>query len=295
MNNYERWNELPYAGESTPPMNAETPKAWSWRTYFIRLDREEDQFTDLEGKPIHLHVRHPNTINWDDQLNKVHRALSRLTSKERDIARYWATGPASKQWIPIVDKLIDTYGVEAPRSSRILSCLFASMNDAFVATWYLKYKWLVARPNQLDQDLVTIVCTPRHPSYPSGHAAVAGVAETVLSYFFPGERRKLKRLAEECAKSRLYAGVHFPIDNDEGLKLGRQIGHIAIQNIEQDRDNENETIDTPYRAYRNADLVPPPYEQPLPFDFDDHCDSLVEGDTSEHPYNSTVPKPKLYY
>ncbi len=33
---------------------------------------------------------------------------------------------------------------------------------------------------------------------------------------------------EESAQSRLYAGVHFKIDNDDGLRLGRQIGEVVI-------------------------------------------------------------------
>jgi hypothetical protein len=34
---------------------------------------------------------------------------------------------------------------------------------------------------------------------------------------------------EQCAQSRLYAGVHFKVDNDEGLRLGRQIGGIVVR------------------------------------------------------------------
>ncbi|MDQ7865031.1 hypothetical protein RCO48_39790 [Peribacillus frigoritolerans] len=33
---------------------------------------------------------------------------------------------------------------------------------------------------------------------------------------------------EESAQSRLYAGVHFNVDNKEGLNLGRQIGEVVV-------------------------------------------------------------------
>lgn len=33
---------------------------------------------------------------------------------------------------------------------------------------------------------------------------------------------------EESAQSRLYAGVHFNVDNNEGLSLGRQIGEVVV-------------------------------------------------------------------
>ncbi|MDQ0224099.1 hypothetical protein [Metabacillus niabensis] len=34
---------------------------------------------------------------------------------------------------------------------------------------------------------------------------------------------------KESAQSRLYAGVHFKADNDEGLRLGRQIGEMVVK------------------------------------------------------------------
>ncbi|MEK1833046.1 hypothetical protein AAAC51_41450 [Priestia megaterium] len=34
---------------------------------------------------------------------------------------------------------------------------------------------------------------------------------------------------KESAQSRLYAGVHFKVDNDEGLRLGRQIGETVVK------------------------------------------------------------------
>jgi hypothetical protein len=39
----------------------------------------------------------------------------------------------------------------------------------------------------------------------------------------------MSQLMEQSAQSRLYAGVHFKVDNDEGLKLGRQVGEIVVQ------------------------------------------------------------------
>ncbi|KGP92223.1 chloroperoxidase [Pontibacillus chungwhensis BH030062] len=291
---YELWTELPYAGENHPPLNPETPYSESWSTYYVERNNEGG-FSTTDGKPIVLDIRHPNTINWDAQLNRVKRTLAELTPEEEDIAYYWSRGPATKQWTPIADILIDTYGVEAPRAGRILAALQAGINDAFVVAWHLKFKWLVARPNQLDHELVTFICTPRHPSYPSGHAAVAGAAEVILGYFFPAEKRRLRELAEECATSRLYAGVHFPIDNDEGLRLGRQIGQIVVNELQQDYDSEGDSVDIHYRQSRGAKLLPPPYKQAIPFDFNAPCDSLIENQTSSHKRQSKTSKPKLFF
>ncbi|WP_216827642.1 phosphatase PAP2 family protein [Alkalihalobacterium elongatum] len=63
--------------------------------------------------------------------------------------KYWGSGPPTKQWLPIADRMIDSYIVPAPRAARILSALFTGLNDAFILTWDIKYKLNVARPNQM--------------------------------------------------------------------------------------------------------------------------------------------------
>lgn len=96
----------------------------------------------------------------------------------------------------------------------------------------------MARPVQFDRNLPTVVVTPRFPAYPSAHATLAGCTETMLSNFFPSESQIIKRIMEESAQSRLYAGVHFKVDNDEGLRLGRQIGEIVVKLLR----NQNQNI-----------------------------------------------------
>ncbi len=46
----------------------------------------------------------------------------------------------------------------------------------------------------------------------------------IIKLSLPSESARIKNLMKESAQSRLYAEVHFKVDNDEGLRLGRQIG-----------------------------------------------------------------------
>lgn len=269
------WSTLSYAGEDRVPP-AEDPKAGSWPTYFLKRSTK-GSFTDMNGNPIAFRIQQPDMdIDFEgEQLDIVRETLEKITPEQIDIAEYWGTGPATKQWTPIINRLIDTYSISASRAARILASVHAALNDTFVVTWYFKFLWQVARPNQLDQQLATILCTPRHPSYPSGHAAVAGCAETVLRYFFEAEADQLHSLAEECAQSRLYAGVHYPIDNQQGLRLGRHIGEIVVHQLEKQRDRDSSRIDYSITESLNAQLPPPPYEQVIPFDREMKCDSLI--------------------
>lgn len=275
------WSKLSYAGEERVP-NAEDPKAGSWTTFFLKRDKY-GKFIDNKGEKIAFNIQQPDSsIDFEGkQLDIVKETLKNITRKQIKIAKYWGDGPATKQWTPIIDILIDTYNVSAPKAARILACVNGAFNDAFVVAWYFKYLWEIARPNQLDQNLATVLCTPRHPTYPSGHATVAGCAEVVLSYFFNPESNKLKELAQECAISRLYAGVHFPIDNEQGLALGRQIGELVVEILKQQYDKDLNRIDYNIVGYKDAKLIPPPYKQAIPYYRDMKCKSLVIGDNDD--------------
>ena len=67
-----------------------------------------------------------------------------------------------------------------------------------------------------------------------------------MSYYFPTEKKKLNRIAEEDALSRLLAGVHFPSDNSEGLELGRSIGHQIIRFLKREQDHDMRGMDQQY-------------------------------------------------
>lgn len=271
-----KWSQLSYAGEERVP-NSEEPYAGSWPTFYLNRDNM-GRFINEQGNIIAFDIRSPDTgIDFEgEQLKIVKCTLANLNNMQKKIATYWGTGPATKQWTPIIDILIDTYKISAPRAARILAATQGALNDAFVVAWYFKFIWQIARPNQFDQNLATFLCTPRHPSYPSGHATVAGCAETVLSYFFESEKCRLKELAEECAISRLYAGVHYPIDNSEGLRLGRNIGRIVVDILRNEYDKNSSMIDYPIIENRHAKLPPPPYEQVIPYYGEAKCTSLVQ-------------------
>ena len=270
-----KWSELSYAGEFRVPTPAD-PDAYSWPLIFLGRD-EKGNFTDSNGKPVFFHIRQPSTIDFEgEQLEQVRDALDNLTYEQGCIAEYWNAGPPTKQWTPIIDRLLDTYNISASHAARILAIVHGGINDSLVVTWYYKYKYDVPRANQLDQQLRTIVCTPNHPSYPAGHGVVAGCSEAILSYFFSAEAVQLKRLAEECAISRLYAGVHYPADNNEGLRLGRQIGRLIIEMADRQADEWGAKIDMPITQNRHAKLMPPPYKQVIEYKRDRSCKSLLD-------------------
>jgi undecaprenyl-diphosphatase len=65
-----------------------------------------------------------------------------------------------------------------------------------------------------------LVAVPHSASFPSGHTATAFAAATVLTALVPRAAAVWFVLAAAIAYSRLYVGVHFPLDVAGGVAVG---------------------------------------------------------------------------
>jgi len=83
-------------------------------------------------------------------------------------------------------------------------------------------------PTQADPAITLSIGLPNFPSYPSNHASLSGGMARILGSFFPAEKNRLDGLADQAAMSRLFGGIHFRVDNDTGLRLGRTVARWAL-------------------------------------------------------------------
>jgi undecaprenyl-diphosphatase len=83
------------------------------------------------------------------------------------------------------------------------------------------------RPEQTLDGIDVLVTTPSTASFPSGHAATSFAAAVVLTVALPALAPAFLVLAALVAFSRLYVGVHFPLDALAGAALGAAVA-IAL-------------------------------------------------------------------
>lgn len=93
-------------------------------------------------------------------------------------------------------------------------------------------KKLIMRPrpfNTLSQ-VRTLVAKPGSFSFPSGHAAVSFTVAMVMAHNYRNSAGLFFLLALGIAFSRIYVGVHFPLDVLGGIVIGLILGLILIAN-----------------------------------------------------------------
>jgi undecaprenyl-diphosphatase len=79
-----------------------------------------------------------------------------------------------------------------------------------------------------------LVPRPHDASFPSGHAATSFAAATILSFAFPRAAPAFLVLAAAIAYSRVYVGVHYPLDVLGGAALGALVA-IALRRLVRGR------------------------------------------------------------
>lgn len=168
----------------------------------------------------------------------------------------------SARWISILNQALVSRKANLETAVYAYAKVGMAMSDGGVACWFSKYTYNIERPVQfiraniapnwvtkLNNPLSNVIgYSPAFPAYPSGHAAFgAAAADAMISVFgndnyydfdrthegrtdFIGKPRFFKtftQMALENGISRIPLGVHWRMDCDEGIRLGK----VAAQKV----------------------------------------------------------------
>lgn len=198
------------------------PRAGTWKTWVIASGRE------FRVPPP------PDAAATQREMQWLRDVSMQNDRRIPDIIRFWNAGPPSYRWVDMVTERFMEGRFPGLSGNRAYAYMTMAIYDATVAAWESKYFYNRKRPTEADPSIMPKVAVPDSPSYPSDYAATAGAAATVLAYFFPDDARMFQEIAEEAARSRLFAGVEYPSDYAAGLELGRQIGARVVQRARED-------------------------------------------------------------
>jgi RHS repeat-associated protein len=187
------------------------------------------------------------------------------TADQTQSVLFWADGggtftPAG-HWNDIAATAASVAGKSILDNARLFAQLNIALADAGIAAWDAKYTFDAWRPitaiRQADKDgnllttadanWVPLINTPPFPEYVSGHSTFSAAAAAVLDKTFgntfafnsgsvglPNVTRSFTSFdaaAIEAGQSRIYGGIHFQFSNQDGLKLGKQIGDYVTKNL----------------------------------------------------------------
>ena len=216
----------PPPGSAARPVQ---PGAGRWRTWLLRSGSE---------------LRAPAPPDLDspafvEQARAVMRAKEALTPRQKELAHFWEGGEGTELppgiWIRVAMQRVAQERMDVALQARLFALLTVAMADAGVAAWDTKYTYWWPRPENAIRDLGLDptwrpeVRTPVFPAYVSGHATYSAAAGEVLAHVFPQDAKRWRTRAKEAGTSRLWGGIHFPVDSAEGERMGLEIGRRAVQ------------------------------------------------------------------
>lgn len=243
--------------QSTPPNFPPQPQFTHWSRVTPFVLRRADQFRP--GPPPAL-----TSDAYGDSFRQAKaRGIANSTAATPDeklVGRFW-NGAIQNYWNEIGQTATLHQGLTTAHSARLFALLNLSLADSVIAFYDAKYTYDFWRPvsairaadlrtnpeTQADPNwLPEAGNTTNDPSYPGAHAAISAAARTVLVAFFdkdefrldvtsevlPGIERHFESFAgaeREASLSRIFAGVHFSIDEQAGETLGRRVAEFVIE------------------------------------------------------------------
>ncbi len=245
--------------QPTPPANAAALLP-NWAHVTPWAMETSSQFRQ-SGPPELSSGRYARDFNEVKALGDINSATR--TADQTEIANFWAdadsTCTPAGHWIQIAITIVNDQGNTLEQNARVFALLGITLADAAICAWDNKYAYEDWRPitgirnadadgnDATDQDAgwTPLIDTPPFPSYTSGHSTFSGAASRLIEILYGRDDiafdstvedvtrsfESLSDAAEEAGRSRIYGGIHWQYDNEDGLSAGRQLAAYVHANF----------------------------------------------------------------
>lgn len=192
------------------------------------------------------------------------------TADQTQVARLWAGVGTSTNFLLVWNNVARTVALARANTTVENARLFAltniALHDALQTAFASKFQYGLWRPvtaiQRADEDnnpntasdgaWTSLITNPPYPTYAGNNAAIGTSQSTILALFYgrddvrfqhtwegPGGATRsyagFEAMADEEARSRVYAGIHFTFDNVAGQSIGRNVAHYIFQNVMRPR------------------------------------------------------------
>jgi hypothetical protein len=246
----------PGVWQPTPPANG--PGLFlNWRNVTPFGIESSDQFR-LGPPPALTSERYTKDY---DEVKRVGEQNSAARPQDRaDVAIFYAAAAPTQVWNAAAQQVSIERPLSLSAKARAFALLNMAISDALVSIFDTKYFYVFWRPvtairagdsdgnpkTEGDTGWTPFITTPSFPSYASAHASGSGAAAKVLELLFgegghaitlsyptvPGvilRYTTFRQITGDIDDARVYGGIHFRFDQEEGGKLGRRVGRYVVK------------------------------------------------------------------
>ena len=180
------------------------------------------------------------------EVEELYTISQNLTTEQRTIATYWP----DNSWHNVLSQVLAEKKPNLGEAAAAFARMSIAMSDGAVSLCKGKYEYHGVRPITYIRTVMnhpdwnTVIPTPPHPEYPSGHSVMSAAAAEALTQLFgnnyafidkpynltgflPRSYSSFEAAAEEAAISRVYSGIHYRKTCLVSLKHGK----IIAQNL----------------------------------------------------------------
>lgn len=229
-----------------------------------------DSAAQFDAPPPPVYNMKDTASEYCRQVMEVKKVGDSLTDEQKHIADFFDDNPfnlhvtghvmyATKKfsppghWMSIVGIAAQKAAADFNTTVAAYTATSIALYDGFISCWETKFKRNSIRPETvinkyIDPNWRPYIQTPPFPSYVSGHSVISSASAEVMTHFF-GDNfaytdtselefgvanrsfKSFRDAAQEASWSRLYGGIHFRADLEQGAIIGQKIGEFIVNKL----------------------------------------------------------------